>query len=129
MKFILALLLVLTSSSFASTPTVVDPRYCGTPVRDASGTIVRSSKVLRDFQTVHPCPSTGLQKGACPGWQMNHVIPLACGGCDVIWNLDWMPIDVKACSGAHCRDRYERKIYDAVPSYPGTDACTNTIVQ
>lgn len=106
-----------------------DPRFCGEPSRDASGTIVRSSKVLSDFQKLHPCPATGLAKGACPGWAKDHVIPLACGGCDAVWNLQWLPDDQKSVAGAHAKDRFERKIYYPLTPTPGTDACVKELVQ
>jgi hypothetical protein len=37
----------------------------------------------------HPCPSTGLPSGACPGYRKDHVVPLACGGPDTVANLQW----------------------------------------
>ena len=88
-----------------------DSRLCGEPVRDDQNTIVRSAKVRNDFQKLHPCPSTGLKTGACPGWAKDHVIPLDCGGCDAVENLQWLKDTVKSCAGAECKDRWERKIY------------------
>lgn len=90
----------------------MDVRICGIePIRTEQGNIVRSSKVLADFQKRHPCPSTGLATGRCPGWSKDHVIPLACGGCDTIENLQWMKNSIKSCAGTECKDRWERKIY------------------
>lgn len=120
-----ALALSLLVASVHADP-LAETRYCGTPVRDAHGAIVRSQAVLHAFQRLHPCPSTGKTTGACPGWALNHVIPLACGGCDAVSNLDWMPDEIKSCAQPWCRDRFERKIYDA--GIPGTDACTNVQV-
>lgn len=88
-----------------------DARYCGLPERGANGEILRSSKLLRDFQAMHPCPATGLTTGNCPGWQMDHVIPLVCGGCDSIENLQWLPVEIKTCAGTLCKDRFERRVY------------------
>ena len=104
-----------------------ETRYCGPPKRDAEGAILRSYLVLKEFQALHPCPSTGLPTGACPGWSKNHIIPLACGGCDAVSNLQWLPVDVKACAGPHCIDRFERKIY--AYGVPGTDSCKTEIVK
>ena len=42
----------------------------------------RSTSVKHEFQLTHPCPSTGLTSGACPGWVKDHIVPLACGGPD-----------------------------------------------
>lgn len=64
---------------------------CGPPARNAKGEIIRRADVLREFQKRHPCPSTGQQTGACPGWKRDHVKPLACGGCDSVDNLQWLP--------------------------------------
>ncbi|HWQ37304.1 MAG TPA: HNH endonuclease signature motif containing protein [Burkholderiales bacterium] len=86
-------------------------RYCGEPARDASGRIKRSSAVLRAFRDVHPCPATGESRGPCPGWAIDHVIPLACGGCDAVSNLQWLPDELKSAAGVLPKDRWERKIY------------------
>lgn len=96
----------------ASLPALAqDPRYCGPPARDADGTILRSRAVLREFQRIHPCPSTGLQSGACPGWFKDHIVPLVCGGCDLPLNLQWLPGEIKTCAGTKCKDRWERRVY------------------
>lgn len=88
-----------------------DFRVCGDPARDAAGVIIRSDKVKRDFQKAHPCPATGLTSGACPGWAKDHVIPLDCGGCDSVENMQWLKNTIKSCAGTECKDRWERKIY------------------
>jgi len=120
---------ITVGSAHAATPEqLVETRYCGAPVRNADGTIKRSTTVLKAFQKIHPCPSTGLTTGACPGWALNHTVPLACGGCDAVNNLDWMPDEIKSCAEPWCRDRWERKVYDHSPSFAGTDACTNEVV-
>ena len=55
-------------------------------------------------QREHPCPSTGLTSGACPGYRKDHVIPLGCGGPDTVANLQWQTI-----RDARAKDRIERK--------------------
>ena len=107
---------------------LAETRYCGAPARAADGSIRRRSDVLAAFQRAHPCPSTGLTTGACPGWSKNHVVPLACGGCDAVANLQWLPNDVKSAAGAHAVDRFERKINASTPPQPDTGACVNQIV-
>lgn len=87
-----------------------DTRICGPQPRDADGTIHRSAVVLREYQRIHPCPATGKTTGKCYGWALDHVIPLACGGCDKIENLQWLKASIKSCAGADCKDRWERKI-------------------
>ncbi len=41
----------------------------------------------------NPCPSTGLRRGACPGWQVDHVVPLCAGGPDERTNMQWIAVD------------------------------------
>ena len=125
--FMLTIAALLLGNAYGQT--LSDPRFCGVPVRDANGDIMRSAKVLRDFQKIHPCPSTGLQTGACPGWAKDHVVPLSCGGCDHIGNLQWLPDDQKSVAGAHAKDRFERKIYYPLTPIEGTEACSFEVVK
>lgn len=90
---------------------LVDYRYAGVVVRDANGNTARSTKVINAFKKQWACPSTGKHTGPCPGWAINHTIPLACGGRDIVSNMDWMPDEAKSCADDWCRDRYERRIY------------------
>lgn len=78
--------------------------------RNTDGSIRRRADVLRAFQKVHPCPSTGLPTGACPGWAKDHVMPLDCGGRDEVSNLQWLPNSIKSAAGTYPKDRWERKI-------------------
>lgn len=59
----------------------------------AAAADARSIKVRRDFQREHPCPSTGKTRGACPGWQADHVIPLCAGGVDAPENMQWLTVE------------------------------------
>lgn len=88
-----------------------ETRYCGEPKRNAKGEIVRRADVLAAFKKAHPCPATGLSTGSCPGWQMDHTIPLKCGGCDSVSNLAWLPVVIKAGPGQFPKDRWELKVY------------------
>lgn len=113
---LIALLCVGSSACGAQPDPLTEIRYCGPPKRDANGVIVRRADVLVAFKKIHPCPLDVLKLRAvpdrtCPNWQMNHVVPLANGGCDAVWNLDWMPVQIKTCAQWYCRDRFERKIY------------------
>lgn len=130
MRYWLAVISLLLASSALAVEDwqLQEGRYCGSPARDADGKIKRSATVLAAFQKIHPCPSTGKTTGPCLGWAINHTIPLACGGCDAVGNMDWMPVEIKSCKEPWCRDRWERKVYDHSPSFEGTDNCTNTIV-
>lgn len=51
----------------------------------------------KEFQKLHPCPSTGKSSGACPGYVIDYVVPPERGGADAVENLQWRAIDdVKA---------------------------------
>lgn len=88
-----------------------ETRYCGIPGRDAHGALKRRADVIAAFRKAHPCPATGQTKGACPGWAIDHVIPLICGGCDAVTNMQWMPNAIKSAAGALPKDRWEQRVY------------------
>lgn len=119
---LLCLLAYLPSAS-AATQEVEDSRFCGFVPRDEKGGIKRSSSVTRRFQYLWPCPSTGSRIGACPGWAIDHVIPLNNKGCDAIHNLQWLPTTIKSCPGTSCKDRWERRVY--VRSYDRQETATS----
>ncbi len=101
---------VLLAAAACASP-LAETRYCGAPARDAAGDIVRDARVARAFRKAHPCPSTGRTTGACPGWSIDHVIPLACGGCDSVANMQWLPNEIKRAAGELPKDRWERRVY------------------
>ena len=49
----------------------------------------RETKVVREFRKSVPCPSTGHTDGACPGYVVDHPVPLCWGGPDAITNMAW----------------------------------------
>jgi 5-methylcytosine-specific restriction endonuclease McrA len=53
----------------------------------------RDPGAVREFRKQHPCPATQKHRGACPGWQVDHVIPLKCGGLDSPANMQWLAVD------------------------------------
>lgn len=53
----------------------------------------RDRSVPREFQRLHPCPSTGQPRGPCPGWQIDHIRPLKCNGPDHVRNLQWLTVE------------------------------------
>lgn len=66
----------------------------------------RSAAEVLAFKRENPCPSTGLRRGSCPGWQVDHVHPLCLGGLDHRANMQWLTMedhraktreDVRAC--------------------------------
>lgn len=42
--------------------------------------VQRIPKMRAWFQATHPCPANGEKTGPCPGYVVDHVAPLACGG-------------------------------------------------
>lgn len=65
--------------------------------------IQRSEAAKHAFETTYPCPATGKSSGACPGYVVDHIKPLACGGNDAPGNMQWQTVaDGKA------KDKVER---------------------
>lgn len=56
----------------------------------AEARIHRSHAAIAEFKLAHPCPANGRTRGACPGWQIDHAVPLKCGGDDAPSNMHWM---------------------------------------
>jgi len=66
---------------------------------------IKRSQASKDtFKFEHPCPSTGKSSGACPGYVIDHVDPLACGGADAPFNMQWQTI-----AEGKAKDKWERK--------------------
>lgn len=49
----------------------------------------RSHAAIREFRQHHPCPATGQTRGKCPGYVIDHVVPLCAGGLDLPSNMQW----------------------------------------
>jgi hypothetical protein len=76
----------------------------GTAQRDRHGRIERSEAAKDSFKREHPCPSTGRRSGACPGYVVDHVHPLASGGADAPSNMQW-----QTKADAKAKDKWERR--------------------
>lgn len=50
----------------------------------------RDASARRAFVRENPCPLTGKTKGACPGWDVDHIVPLCAGGADHPKNMQWI---------------------------------------
>jgi hypothetical protein len=53
----------------------------------------RSPGVKAEFRRLQACPITGEHKGPCPGFEIDHIQALVCGGRDEVDNLQWLPVD------------------------------------
>jgi hypothetical protein len=71
--------------------------------RDSHGRIRRSTSAKNAFKRQHPCPATGRNSGSCPGYVIDHVQPLECGGADAPFNMQWQSVQ-----DAKIKDRTER---------------------
>ena len=60
--------------------------------RDAHGKIKRSEKAKDDFKAENPCPANGKRSGSCPGYVIDHITALACGGADSPENMQWQTL-------------------------------------
>ena len=64
----------------------------------------RSHASVAEFKRQHPCPSTGKPRGSCPGYVVDHVVPLCAQGADDPSNMQWQTVaDGKA------KDKTERQ--------------------
>lgn len=64
----------------------------------------RDRNVPIQFQRTHPCPSTGLPFGSCPGYVRDHIIPLCKGGPDTVANMQWQSLEEgKAKDKVECK--------------------------
>jgi len=64
----------------------------------------RSHVAKNDFKKQNPCPSNGNNQGPCPGYVIDHIIPIVCNGDDTPSNMQWQSI-----SEGKAKDRWERK--------------------
>jgi hypothetical protein len=63
----------------------------------------RSEAAKESFERQYPCPATGKHSGSCPGYVVDHVRPLACGGADSPSNMQWQTV-----ADAKAKDKTER---------------------
>src|SRR5262245_37122279 len=77
-----------TGSSSTHSPGTHSKAVPGVP-RDIHGKIARSPQALQQFKKANPCPATGKTYGSCPGYTVDHVMPLKRGGVDAPHNMQW----------------------------------------
>ncbi len=56
----------------------------------AEARIQRSSAAVAAFKRANPCPMNQATRGACPGYEVDHVEPLCAGGPDTPANMQWL---------------------------------------
>ncbi len=86
-------LFFLTALFFSGSLIAVHSDYCVTCERDKHGHIQRSLEAKKAFKKMQPCPSTSKPFGACPGYIIDHVIPLKRGGIDAPSNMQWQTVE------------------------------------
>jgi hypothetical protein len=65
---------------------------------DAKGKVKRSAAAKHQFEV-----QAGYPKGR-PGYVVDHIVPLACGGADAPSNMQWQTV-----AAARAKDKVERK--------------------
>jgi hypothetical protein len=71
--------------------------------RDKHGKIKRSGAAKSAFERQSPCPSSRKTSGRCPGYVVDHMTALECGGADTPSNMQW-----QTTADAKVKDKTER---------------------
>ena len=94
-KILIALMLCFSVSAMAQTCVLN---------RDSNGAIARSASSVAAFKRANHCPSTGKATGTCPGYIVDHVIPLCACGEDKPSNMQWQTL-----AASKAKDKLEVK--------------------
>jgi hypothetical protein len=78
--------------------------------RDEHGRFKRSQAAKDQFKRLHPCPATGKSSGPCPGYIIDHIVPLCASGPDAAYNMQWQTTEQ-----AKQKDKWERTECRALP--------------
>ena len=65
----------------------------------------RSSWQVTLFKKSNPCPVTAKTYGSCPGYVVDHIMPLCAGGADRPYNMQWQTV-----KDGKIKDRFEVKL-------------------
>ena len=65
----------------------------------------RSHSAKVEFKKENLCPANGRSKGRCPGYVIDHIIPLCAGGADRPSNMQWQTKE-----DAKVKDREEKNL-------------------
>jgi hypothetical protein len=66
--------------------------------------LARDPAQVRAFRKSNPCPVTQKTTGACPGFVVDHIVPLCFDGADLPGNMAWQ--EVRA---SYKKDVFERQ--------------------
>lgn len=64
----------------------------------------RSQTARHEFVKQQACPATGRHRLPCPGYVIDHIKALACGGADDPGNMQWQTV-----AEGKAKDKWERK--------------------
>lgn len=65
----------------------------------------RHASTVSAFRKLYPCPLTGKAQRTCPGYVVDHVIPLCAGGPDAVENMAFQTV-----AASYKKDVLERAI-------------------
>lgn len=66
----------------------------------------RSAEAVRIFRRHHLCPATQMYSPQCPGYVVDHIVPLACWGADEEANMQYQTLEE-----GKAKDRWELAVY------------------
>lgn len=114
MKYLLCLIILLAGCATAPTPQPVpEPGVArGKPIPESVARDIaeRSKKMRAEFVRQHPCPASGVSSGACPGYVVDHIIPLSLYGADHPDNMQWQTVEAAKRKDVLERESYQRRI-------------------
>lgn len=55
--------------------------------------LARDRNEVRLFRSKYPCPATGHIQAKCPGYVVDHIVPLCAGGADRITNMQFQLLE------------------------------------
>lgn len=78
---------------------------CGLITPEAIAGTLRNAAQRAAFIRHHPCPATGRTRGACPGYVVDHIVPLCADGPNDPGNMQWQMV-----KEGKAKDRKEREM-------------------
>jgi len=99
--------LVLTGASHGNPESEYQPV---TPAHDRGHADAshRSTAAKLELKRLNPCTTNGERRGSCPGYVIDHIVPLCAGGPDEPKNMQWQTVE-----DAKRKDREEQRMCKA----------------